>query len=500
MITAGSLCITYNAQNGLLTGTAVGSVTDTLGYNTFGEMTGYTAQYLGGDVLAATYTRDKLGRVTSKTETIGGVTDTYVYTYDLAGRLTDVEKNGSNIGHYEYDQNSNRTSYTGDLGMFGATYDAQDRLLTYGTNSYTYTQNGELATKTNASGTSSYSYDVSGNLRSATLADSTQIDYIIDGRNRRIGKKVNGVLVQGFVYGDQLNPIAELDGAGTVVATFTGSYMEKGGTTYRIISDHLGSPRLVVDVATGTVVQEIVYDEFGNVLNDTNPGFQPFGFAGGIYDRDTGLTRFGARDYDPTTGRWTAKDPIGFNGGDTNLYGYVLNDPVNLVDPTGLFSAEGAAFNSSAAEAMTPEMRKAICDFFYGSYTYFRGILRFLKHMHRVDGFYGSDEKAQALRELRILGKLAEHGLDLSLKYPDTATQLASDGAKAYVMNNKSKVAGRVLTGAVMSILLSPLGGATLSSMSASGDVLHAIEVGDDITLGIAGDVILGGDAPQQSN
>jgi len=78
------------------------------------------------------------------------------------------------------------------------------------------------------------------------------------------------------------------------------------------------------------------YDAFGNLISDSNPGFQPFGFAGGLYDADTGLTRFGARDYDPETGRWTIKDPIRFDGGDTNLYGYVLNDPVNLLDSTGL--------------------------------------------------------------------------------------------------------------------------------------------------------------------
>ncbi len=82
-------------------------------------------------------------------------------------------------------------------------------------------------------------------------------------------------------------------------------------------------------------MQEMDYDEFGNVTLDTSPGFQPFGFAGGFYDRDTGLVRFGARDYDPVTGRWTAKDPIRFEGGDTNLYGYVLADPVNLFDPEG---------------------------------------------------------------------------------------------------------------------------------------------------------------------
>jgi RHS repeat-associated protein len=111
--------------------------------------------------------------------------------------------------------------------------------------------------------------------------------------------------------------------------------MVQGSTTYRILSDHLGSVRLVVNTADGTVAQRIDYDEFGNITNDTNPGFQPFGFAGGLYDADTGLTRFGARDYDPVIGRWTTKDPIRFGGG-LNLYGYTFNDPVNFLDPFGL--------------------------------------------------------------------------------------------------------------------------------------------------------------------
>ncbi len=68
----------------------------------------------------------------------------------------------------------------------------------------------------------------------------------------------------------------------------------------------------------------------------------PFGFAGGLYDPDTKLTHFGYREYDAYTGKWTSKDPILFEGGDSNLYGYVLNDPVNLVDPWGLFGVPGA--------------------------------------------------------------------------------------------------------------------------------------------------------------
>ncbi|AHI05240.1 hypothetical protein BDW_03660 [Bdellovibrio bacteriovorus W] len=72
------------------------------------------------------------------------------------------------------------------------------------------------------------------------------------------------------------------------------------------------------------------------LLRLSNKGFQPYGFAGGIYDSDTGMVKFGAREYDPEVGRWLSKDPILFNGGDTNLYGYVANDPVNWVDPVGL--------------------------------------------------------------------------------------------------------------------------------------------------------------------
>ena len=97
---------------------------------------------------------------------------------------------------------------------------------------------------------------------------------------------------------------------------------------------------MVVNTSTGAVADQITYDEFGNVLSDTNPGFQPFGFAGGLYDQDLKLVRFGARDYNPAIGRWTAKDQILFAGGDTNLYGYARADPVNRVDKSGLKEAD----------------------------------------------------------------------------------------------------------------------------------------------------------------
>jgi RHS repeat-associated protein len=277
------------------------------------------------------------------------------YTYDLAGRLTEVTLNGLTLTTYDYDSNGNRLTKTSPSGTTTYIYDAQDRLLTLdfgpGTLDFAYSANGELQSKTVGSETTSYSYDVLGNLLNATLPDGSALDYVIDGQQRRIGKKVNGTLVQGFLYQNQLNPVAELDGTGAVVSRFVYAskgnvpdYLVKGGVTYRIISDHLGSPRLIVNTATGAILQRLDYDEFGQVITDTNPGFQPFGFAGGLYDRDTKLVRFGARDYDAETGRWTAKDPILFDGGDTNLYGYVLNDPVNFIDPLGLYGTNDCSY------------------------------------------------------------------------------------------------------------------------------------------------------------
>ena len=97
----------------------------------------------------------------------------------------------------------------------------------------------------------------------------------------------------------------------------------------------------------------ISYDSFGTILSDSDSTFAvPFGFAGGLHDRDTGLVKFGFRDYDPAIGRWVAKDPIFFAGGDVDLYGYVLNDPVNFVDPSGLFPGATALVTAGVGFAV----------------------------------------------------------------------------------------------------------------------------------------------------
>ncbi len=338
---AGQLTLTRSPQNGLISGTTLGIASDSRSYNSFGELTGYTASSHGWPLYRLFYTRDADGRISNKTEINGYHITTYAYSYDLAGRLVGVSKNGTAISSYSYDTNSNRLQATTPSGTVSATYDAQDRLLTYGAATYAYTANGELASQTVGAQTTSYQYDVLGNLVSVSLPSGKAISYVVDAENRRVGKMVNGTLVEGYLY-DGGRIVAQLDWRNVVVSQFiyasratSPGYMLSVGGTYRIFCDHLGSPRSVVNTATGAIAEQITYDEFGNVISDSNPGFQPFGFAGGLYDQDTKLVRFGARDYDPSTGRWTAKDPILFDGGDTNLYGYVLNDPVNGIDPLG---------------------------------------------------------------------------------------------------------------------------------------------------------------------
>ncbi|GAB7078894.1 RHS repeat domain-containing protein [Megalodesulfovibrio paquesii] len=132
-------------------------------------------------------------------------------------------------------------------------------------------------------------------------------------------------LLQRFLYADGRMPMA----------------MEQAGETYYFAYDQVGSLRAVTD-ASGNVVKNVLYDSFGRVISDSNPELKvPFGFAGGLQDSETGLVRFGYRDYDPETGRWTSKDPIGFKGNSVVLYDYVGSNPVEFIDESGRARKQG---------------------------------------------------------------------------------------------------------------------------------------------------------------
>ncbi len=335
---AGPMTLTRDAS-GLVTAITIGTLVEALAYNGFGELISHSAQRNGATIFAQEHTRDALGRITETVGTIGGTTDTYSYSYDAAGGLAETQKNGVITATYTYDANGNRLTAAG----LAATYDAQDRLLTRDAVTYVHNDAGDLVSATDgAARNNQFTYDALGNLRSATIS-ATTITYRVDGMDRRVARLEGGDTTR-YLYQDALRIAGVIEPSGQLASfvyaqgRHVPDYMVKGGATYRLLTDPNGSVRLVVNTADGSVAQRLDYDAFGQIALDTLPEFQPFAFAGGLYDAQTNVLRFGARDYDPETGRWTTKDPILFEGGDTNLYAYVANDPVNRRDPSGLFS------------------------------------------------------------------------------------------------------------------------------------------------------------------
>ncbi len=340
----GTMSLTRNPENGLVVKIKDDAYTVDFARNSYGELSAKTVTS-GSILYDVSYTRDDLGRISQIDETIGTDSHLRTYAYDSVGRLISVKQDGNTIESYDYDVAGNRTSITNTLtGQDSApgdlVYDADNKMLSAGTTSYNYNPDGQLIEENRNGTLTKFQYNTDATLGTVTLPDNRIIRYLHDARGRRIARSVDNVRTHAWIYGEGLMPLAEFDGTGTLVQSFiytvgaSPTAFIKWGQTFHIISDHLGSPRLIVDSA-GAVVRRIDYDAFGNMITDSNPGLElPFGFAGGMADPDHELIRFGARDYQPSTGRWTAKDSILFNGG-LNLYGYVGSDPVNLTDPMG---------------------------------------------------------------------------------------------------------------------------------------------------------------------
>jgi RHS repeat-associated protein len=142
--------------------------------------------------------------------------------------------------------------------------------------------------------------------------------------------------------------------------------MVRNDVTYRLICDHLGSVRTVVNVATGAVVQRLDYDAWGRVAYDSNPGFQPFAYAGGMYEAMSGLTRFGTRDYDARIGRWTARDPWLDPAFGQAAYVYVSNDPLNFIDQTGLVKKPPGSQPPGGDDPLYQRLKQIWGDFIKG--------------------------------------------------------------------------------------------------------------------------------------
>jgi RHS repeat-associated protein len=177
------------------------------------------------------------------------------------------------------------------------------------------------------------------------------IDYVYDGLGRRVGRRAPEGTTR-YLYGNPSQPFqisVMLDPSGVVARYYYDDdgclfAFERLGTRFYVFTDLRGTPRVIVR-ADGTIVRTVRHDSYGVVLADSDSSFDlPVGFAGGLPDATTGLVRFGWRDYEPASGRWTAPDPLLHQSPDPNPYLYANGNPVTYADPWGLLCVAASAY------------------------------------------------------------------------------------------------------------------------------------------------------------
>lgn len=215
------------------------------------------------------------------------------------------------------------------------THDADNRLLTAPTTSFAYDDNGNLITKTVGSNVTGYAWNYDNMLTQYSTNGNTYT-YTYDGLGNRVARVANSVETR--YVGDGL---AETDSSGNITAYYVYglgliSKITPSGQAYYYHYDGIGSTIAITD-SSGVIVNKYAYDAFGKVIEQDEQISNPFRYVGqyGVMDEGNGLFYMRARYYDPEVGRFVNKDPIGFEGGDVNLYAYVGNNPVNYNDPEG---------------------------------------------------------------------------------------------------------------------------------------------------------------------
>lgn len=241
----------------------------------------------------------------------------------------------SGADRFGYDENANRTSTT--LGGTTTTYGFnQANQLTSGSpttpvydgaGNETTGPNARTATYTAKGQTASFTPS-GGSAVSATYADADSTERSAFGASTFFDTP------QGLVVGRtaSVNTYYQRDDSGTLVALRTGA------STYYYVFDGLGSVIALVNAATGNADRTYTYDSWGNITASTGTLVNPFRYAGGFHDTETGLTKFGTRYFDPAYGRWTQRDPLAGSIADprtVNRYAYVGNNPLNFIDPSG---------------------------------------------------------------------------------------------------------------------------------------------------------------------
>jgi len=252
---------------------------------------------------------------------------------------------GSRTESYSYDLNGNRTGT-------GYSTTVMNETATSPGVTYTYDNAGNMISANNGSTITTYTYDYRNRLTEVTTGGSVVATYTYNALDQRIGVKDSGTQTWTVYNGKSADaePYADFNGSDTLTERYlfgpgvvNGAVVDEilartssGGTTAWYLPDKLGSVRDIVSTS-GSELDHVVYDSFGNIVTETSAtNGDRFKFAGMEYDSSTSEYYDRARDYDSIVGRFFSQDPKGFTAGDSDLYRYAGNEPINLIDPSGL--------------------------------------------------------------------------------------------------------------------------------------------------------------------
>ncbi|MDH3976860.1 MAG: hypothetical protein OEV42_21575, partial [Deltaproteobacteria bacterium] len=277
---------------------------------------------------AASYKYDDLYRLTfaSHTSVEGAMFENY--TYDAIGNRQAHDNDLINNYYPGFDPDLTNKTIDGDFIYYDVAGKSYQTPFTDVADSvdYGYDYEERLISVKRVFGLSStvveYKYDVSGRRIGRTVTKdgvmTANMEYLYDNEDI-VAVYENGVLTKEFIHGPGIDePLA----------------IKTGGNWYYYHADGLGSVMALTDGSGAKVGSSYGYDSFGNLVKGTLD--KNYTYTGREWDKEAGLYYYRARFYDPETGRFISKDPIGFAGGDVNLYSYVQQNPVNWVDPWGL--------------------------------------------------------------------------------------------------------------------------------------------------------------------
>ncbi len=363
----------------------------TFGYNSDGQLLASTSPF--GSVQ---YVRDPLGRALSRqVEGQSAVSYSYdragnllsaglpqasaTYTYDPRNEPLTLSRSNSVVSNYAYDalgrvQTIGHVLGSSSLASLSYTYDAvgnpigqqtslgqglitqaattsfnnANRIVQSGSTAYSYDNDGNLISQTGPAGTTTYSWDSRNRLSAITTSKGQNTTFLYDFAGNLLEQSYSGPtlnLTETFILDDLTNVAYETVSNGTAYSILSGraidshlATVQPNGQVQYGLADAINSTIATAE-QTGSVKGKFLYEPFGQTTaSGSNYAFE---YTGRVQS-ETNLYYNRARFYNSQTGRFISEDPLGFGGGDSNLYRYVGNAPTGLTDPTGLTISQGA--------------------------------------------------------------------------------------------------------------------------------------------------------------